>query len=336
MRVVVPIFILLASVIVLWGFDVGSVSAVFAREGFSLAPPSESGGEFSQGRIIAGIAGVYILFTGIVWWSSRAILKQAHEIKSYADRLAESLKKEKELSAVKDQFITMASHQLNTPISVIKWTAELMGDKTIARDLKQNSLPTIAQAADELASIVADILTVSEIGFRYEKRSAATLNLLTLTHDTVSALARHASMRGVGLEVKNTASDAAFLGDAFAMKKVLENLIQNAIHYSNGKGVVAIEISETNGLLRWAVRDNGIGISKEEQSRIFEKFFRAKNAVERKNVGTGLGLFIAKTIVEGHGGTIGFESEEGKGSTFYFTVTRNSHPVSPPAPAKKE
>ena len=108
--------------------------------------------------------------------------------------------------------------------------------------------------------------------------------------------------------------------DVEKMKLVVANLIENAIKYTTAGGKIGVTIVQKGDVLEVAVKDSGMGIMKDQQTRIFTKYFRGANAIKMETEGTGLGLFIAKNIVETHGGKIWFASEEGKGTTFFFTV----------------
>ena len=108
--------------------------------------------------------------------------------------------------------------------------------------------------------------------------------------------------------------------DEDLIRHVYANLISNAIRYTMAGGNIIIKVYQSKNYLMTEVKDNGIGIPKEEQKRIFEKFFRASNALKKETDGTGLGLFLSKTIVESSGGKMGFRSSEGVGSTFWFSL----------------
>ncbi|MCD6402659.1 HAMP domain-containing histidine kinase, partial [bacterium] len=108
--------------------------------------------------------------------------------------------------------------------------------------------------------------------------------------------------------------------DPFQIKQVIENLLDNAIRYTKDKGKVEMLLKKKNKKLHFEIKDNGVGIPKEDQKYIFQKFFRSSNVMRHRTQGSGLGLYIAKAIIEKSGGKIGFQSKENKGSTFYFTL----------------
>lgn len=248
-------------------------------------------------------------------------LEELHELKLKTQYLAEALAKEQELSKLKDQFISVASHQLYTPLSVIGWTLETLRDPKTPRDALVQGWQTINQSRQDLLDIASDLLTISEIGFRYEKTKSEIISLEEVTKTAMAKYRDRLDEKKLSLEIK-AAKDTKVDAASFTIEKVIENLLSNAITYSNEGGKILIEISSSKNEVAFKIKDEGIGIPKEEQSSVFQAFFRAKNAVEKKNVGTGLGLFIVKTVIDGHKGKISFESEQNKGTTFTFVLPR--------------
>ena len=250
-------------------------------------------------------------------------LEKLRELKLRTELLSESLRKEQELSKLKDQFITTVSHQFNTPLSVINWAVEALNKPKIkTAEIKEN-LDVIAKSGKDIAAIVADLTTLSEIGFRYQKSNTKPTDIAALTQKVIEAMAPALKIKNIKVDFNQSTPAVTANVNEFTMRKVLENLIDNAIAYSNEGGEVTVELAGSKEQsLMIKVADQGIGIPKEDQPSIFQQFFRARNATAKKNVGTGLGLFIAKNIVEGHGGKIWFQSEENKGSTFYISLPR--------------
>ena len=236
--------------------------------------------------------------------------------------LAENLRKERELSELKDQFVNTVSHQFNTPLTVISWTLAAMKDPNIPPETIHENLMKIAQSRKDMLAIVDDLLTLSEIGFHYRKSNAARLDFKALAEQVAGNFKDAASERKITMTIKTASPDTTADANAFAMTKVLENLLDNAVTYANDGSTITIGIEGDAKELRFTITNQGIGIPAEDKARIFQQFFRAKNSVAKKNVGTGLGLFIVKTIVEGHDGRVWFESEEHKGATFHFAIPR--------------
>ena len=249
-------------------------------------------------------------------------IEEVHELRLRTELLAESLKKEQELSKLKDQFITTVSHQFNTPLSVINWALASLNDAKLDAEKVRESAKIIAKSQRDIVAIVTDLMTLSEVGFRYEKTRAKPTDLAQLINKIIDTFLEITKIRKITMAFRVSTSNTAAPVNEFTIEKALANLIDNAIVYSNDGGRIDVELGGTDREITLRVTDQGIGIPKEDQPSIFREFFRAKNAIAKKNVGTGLGLFIAKNIIEGHGGKIWFASEENQGSTFYVKLPR--------------
>jgi signal transduction histidine kinase len=260
-------------------------------------------------------------------------LDEIKELRLRTDLLSESLKKEQELSKLKDQFITTVSHQFNTPLSVINWTLESFSEPRLTKKKIQEQTEIIGKSTKDIANIVSDLVTLSDIGFRYQKSKAKPINLAELIQKSVERFTSEAQIKKIQFTFVNAAPRAIIEANEFTLAKAIDNLIDNALSYTNEGGTVQVILGDDPKGLLLTVKDTGIGIPKADQPSIFQQFFRAKNAVQKKNVGTGLGLFIVKTIVEGHGGKVWFESKEGKGSTFYAAFPKE---INLPLIAKKD
>ena len=250
-------------------------------------------------------------------------LEELHELRLRTELLAESLRKEQELSKLKDQFITTVSHQFNTPLTAINWALSALHDPKIKPETLEENMNIIDKSQKDIEAIVNDLITLSEVGFRYQKSKTKSADLTTLVAKALERFVELIKLKKIKIDFKKP-TDAVAEVNEFTLVKAFENLIDNAISYSHDGGVIQMELVQTEKELTFKISDYGIGIPKEDQPLIFQQFFRARNAVTKKNVGTGLGLFIVKNIVEGHGGKVWFISEENKGSTFYFSIPRKS------------
>ncbi len=249
-------------------------------------------------------------------------LEEVRELRLRTDLLAESLRKEQELSKLKDQFITTVSHQFNTPLSVIKWALASLEEKSVKREGIDEATRVIGKSQRDIVAIVNDLVTLSQVGFQYQKTNVKAVDMQRIVEKSLDYLSEIVKGKHLTVTVKAAGASTVAPMNEFTMAKAIENLIDNAIAYSNDGSEVVIDIGGADRELTLSISDRGIGIPAGDQPSIFQQFFRAKNAIQKKNVGTGLGLFIAKTIVEGHGGKISFRSTENQGSTFTVSIPR--------------
>lgn len=231
----------------------------------------------------------------------------------------------KELDAAKSEFVSVASHQLKTPISSIKWLMEaLLQNKEKNLNEKQLiALKKVYESNEKMIALINDLLSISRIDTgKFSLLNLERIKIVPLIRRIVKSLGKMAKERRVELEFKDSLPENYYLSiDKEKMYQVILNLISNAIGYSKLEGgKVEIAAETRNGEFVFSVKDNGIGIPIQSQRRIFEKFFRADNAILTRTSGTGLGLYITKYFIEKHGGKIWFKSKENAGTTFYFLL----------------
>ncbi len=223
-----------------------------------------------------------------------------------------------ELDRLKDEFIRVAAHELKTPVAIMKGYAQaLLRSPTIEPARRNKMLEAIDHGADRITRLIDDLLDISQlqlgqITFRKER-----VDLTGLVRSVVDEMAPTAPKHSLRL-IK--AEPAVVHGDEERLAQVVRHLIANAIKYSPKGGNVDIAVRTQNGEAVVSVRDYGIGIPKERQARIFERFYRAHTGTPYDYAGMGVGLYISREIVRAHGGRIWFESEPGKGSTFHFAL----------------
>ncbi|OHA65812.1 MAG: hypothetical protein A3D64_01160 [Candidatus Wildermuthbacteria bacterium RIFCSPHIGHO2_02_FULL_49_9] len=234
-------------------------------------------------------------------------------------RVIHDITKEKEAEEIKSSFISIASHQLRTPLSGIKWALAMLLGKDLGNLNKEQYelMSKVTVQNDRLIDLVEDLLDASRIeegrfGYVFKKAQ-----LESLVQDALKALQPFLDKkRSIALSVKSPKKKTPLVNaDPKKLGIAIFNIIDNAIKYTT-KGTIAISFLQAPSSLFLQVADQGIGIPKEEQKFLFTKFFRASNAVRIQTEGSGLGLWIAQEIMKRHNGRILFESEERKGSTF--------------------
>jgi len=237
--------------------------------------------------------------------------------------LRNTKEREKVVSRAKSEFISLVAHQLRTPLSATKWAIRMVLDGDAGKISKeQYELLNKGYISNErmvrLISDLLDVVRIEEGRFGYEMGEYSLEQTIREVWNDFKVVAGQKNVQFVFEEPKEPLPSLEF--DPARIRIVLENLFKNAITYTETGGEVRISLESTDGEIQVAVADNGIGIPKKQFSRVFTKFFRASNAVTMETEGTGLGLYIAKNVVETHGGRIWFESLEGRGATFYFTL----------------
>ncbi len=238
-------------------------------------------------------------------------------------KVVRDITREKMISKSKSEFISIAAHQLRTPLSGVKWTMKLImdGDMGPLNPEQFQYLERGYDTAQKMVVLVNDLLDVARIDkgrFGYNFNEANIIDAITTVLNRSKPFAK-----GRGIEIEfhdNTGGVELFHFDVEKISLVIQNLLDNAIKYTNQGGKVVLEMGKEGDYLKVRVSDNGVGIPKAQMGRLFSKFFRADNVIHMQTDGSGLGLFIVKSIVERHGGNITMESEEGKGTTIIFTI----------------
>ncbi|MEM5834266.1 MAG: ATP-binding protein [Candidatus Aenigmatarchaeota archaeon] len=236
-------------------------------------------------------------------------------------KLKKSYMELKKLDVEKDRFISIAAHELKTPMTAISGFAQLLKDEEIIKD-KEKRLRYLKIIEDEikrLSALVTDILDLSRIDLGTIKVFVEEVNINEILNDVKNEMIELAKEKSLYLNVEVEKGIPNILTDKEKLKRILLNLVSNSIKYTE-KGGITIKAEKEGDEIKFSVSDTGIGIPKEHFNKIFTRFFQVSSPYTRKAKGSGLGLSICKELVELLGGRIWFDSEVGKGTTFYFTL----------------
>jgi len=227
-----------------------------------------------------------------------------------------------EASRMKSEFISVVSHQLRSPLSNLRWALDFLMSGRLGRIEKKQTdyFKILKENTTRMRELVADLLTVSRIESANLPQKKEKFSLKDLTEKFISEFSFFAKASNVEIKFTCEKGLPKVFTDPFQIGQVIENLIDNAIRYTKGKRQVFIKIEKKGKNVYFEIKDGGVGIPKGDQKHIFQKFFRSENVLRYQTQGSGLGLFISKSIIERSGGKIGFQSKEGVGSTFWFTL----------------
>ncbi|PLX21341.1 hypothetical protein C0584_02830 [Candidatus Parcubacteria bacterium] len=233
-----------------------------------------------------------------------------------------NLTREKMIDKLKSEFISIAAHQLRTPLSAIKWSIKMIldGDAGALNEEQNEILTKGYQSNERIIILVNDMLNVSRIeegrfGYSFEMS-----NFHEVFEQVSMNLAPKIAEADLKFEVSIPDQVPDIYMDKSKMTMVLQNLLENAVKYTQSHGKLSLSLEVDDKFLKARVKDNGVGIPKEDQVKLFSKFFRASNVIKLQTEGSGLGLFIVKNVVEKHGGKILCNSEEGVGTEFIVTL----------------
>jgi len=232
------------------------------------------------------------------------------------EALAEQNERLRELDRLKDEFISLVSHELRTPLTSIRGYLELLldgGAGELTRD-QNRFLAVVDRNSKRLMHLVGDLLFLAQVEAGKLTLELADVDLDDVVAEAVEAAKPLADEKGLTLRAAVDAS-APLVGDRGRLAQVVDNLVSNALKFTNEGGTVEVKVSSSNGEVVLEVCDTGIGIAAAEHAQLFDRFFRSSEATERAIPGTGLGLTIVKAIVDRHEGVIEVESGAGEGTT---------------------
>ncbi|MBA4318987.1 MAG: hypothetical protein C0412_11365 [Flavobacterium sp.] len=228
----------------------------------------------------------------------------------------------KEIDKAKMEFIATATHQLKAPLSGTKWIIEaiLEGDLGKIDERQKEYFKELYKSNERLIKFVNELLNVFRFEELHPKIEPKLVNLKDLILNIISKFSSLMKKKNLDFEIKEDGEGWAMISDKNLLDLIFDNLISNAIRYSKDSSKFYIYLKKKNGKIEVGVQDFGIGIPKNEQDRVFQKFFRAKNALKTETSGSGLGLYLTKKAVEKINGKIWFSSEENKGTTFFVSL----------------
>lgn len=229
---------------------------------------------------------------------------------------------------MKTEFVSIASHQLKTPLAEVNWEIELLVSKfKEGLSLKQlEIIEQIAKSNKKMGRLVNDLLDVARIDQGKLALNPENIDIIEIIKNAVLENKMLASVNNVKVNVFTDGDVPKIYVDRRKMEVVIDNLLTNAIKYTKQEGLVEINVKNNEGdFVEINFSDNGLGIPKNQQEKIFQKFFRSENAVKNQTEGTGLGLYIVKNIVEQSGGHIWFNSKENEGSVFSIMLPIKSN-----------
>lgn len=247
---------------------------------------------------------------------SDEIVELDHVFHNMAKRLAES-------AQMKQEFVQMISHDLRTPLTAILGTFELLNSGAYG-DLSERGHSRVGDAVNEsqrLIAMINELLDIERLESGNMQLMREELDLQPILKRSIEAVSVIASARQIKFVAGSENPTVTVDGDRIV--QLLINLLGNAVKYSPEGGVISVNVSEQDQLVRIEVVDQGPGIPKHEQNSIFERFKQIESSEYKRSGSSGLGLAICKALVESHGGRIGVNSEEGKGSCFWFTVPKS-------------
>ncbi len=239
--------------------------------------------------------------------------------------IQQNISHRKEVDRMKTEFISMASHQLRTPLSAMRWFGELLLDKK-AGELNQQQRELVQNFYDStlrMISLVNALLNISRLESGRMIVEPQPSAMKPLVDTVLTELQARIDAKKIKLETDIDANLPIINIDPQLVREVYSNLLTNAVKYTPEGGTIKLVIALSGDTIKSTITDSGVGIPKAEQSKVFSKFFRAKNVTSLETDGTGLGLYLVQTIVNSSQGKIGFESEEGKGTSFWFTLPKS-------------
>jgi len=234
--------------------------------------------------------------------------------------------REKQVEKMKDEFVSIASHQLRTPLGIIRWYLEDLKDSGVIDVMDGNSrdyLEEVYKSNDRMIRLVNNLLYASRIDSGTTKDKPTKIDIIPLIKTIIKELETFAVKREVKINLAAKTDHLYIKIDESKFREIVYNLLTNGIKYNKEGGFVKVGIEVKEGYINLVITDSGIGISDEDQKKLFTKFFRSERAKLADTEGSGLGLYIAKSYIEKCNGKIKVKSAVDKGTTFLVTIPKN-------------
>lgn len=288
---------------------------------------------------IAWFVTMVLIFVITIRWSKEAVVLQAFyntlekKVEERTKELEVAHKKEiedeKQIEKLKDQFIFIAAHELRSPVNAIKWGLDSFFDEQeLLEKIPKDTLKILRDVYarnQKLIDLIENLLNVARLEEGVIQMRLEAINIESILKDVVKENKVLADKYNVHIEELPHSNIPLINADDMLLREVLTNLVTNAIKYNKDNGRVSFSWEHQGPQLLFSVKDTGMGIPRENQSSVFNKFYRASNSKDGKIQGLGLGLYITKELIQRMNGAIWLESTEGIGSIFSFTLplTRN-------------
>lgn len=248
---------------------------------------------------------------------------KGEEVKLESLIIMHDVTREKVIERLKTEFVSISAHQLRTPLSAIKWTIQMLLDGDLGKITEEQKafIKKINISNERMILLINDLLNVARIEEGRYIYQTVLYNIADIVDSVIKSYKDIIERKSIKFEfLRPSRGFPKVKIDVEKINLAISNLVDNAVKYTPKGGFIKISLTKNKNEIEFSVQDSGIGIPSAQKERVFSKFFRAANALKKDTDGSGLGNFIVKNIIEAHGGKIWFESEEGKGTTFYFTL----------------
>ncbi len=306
------------------GFDLSAFRRLFHHENLT---------NLAIRQVFSGKKFLHILEIKLTrFWYELFLLPLHHDTTtSGAILMLRDITREKEIDKTKTEFVSLASHQLRTPLSIMKWYGDMLLSDDVGRlnAKQQRYLRAVYESNQHMVDLVNALLNVSRIEMGTFTVEATMTNVPALARDVINGLTPQISSKKLKIKTYFNPAQLALSVDQQLLRIIFQNIISNSIKYSSAGTSIHITLQKNSSDLLFTVTDQGCGIPPEQQEKVFTKLFRADNAPSASPEGTGLGLYIVKSILDTVAGKIRFESKFNSGTTFFVTLPLTGMKSSP-------